>query len=133
MTEVTGCESGRVRQTPLLERDREITAIAEAISDVRESRGRLIVLAGKSGVGKTRLLAHLRRLPQAADLAVVSAKNSDLETELRLRRRAEPPRAEARPTQLWNDLGTPIERDDGWSDVPPRLRGYPIESRRLRD
>ena len=55
-------------------------AVAEAISDVREGRGRLIILAGDSGVGKTRLLAHLRRLPQAADLPDAGSRDREYET-----------------------------------------------------
>ncbi len=68
-----------MRQTPLLERDREVVAATQAIADMREGHGRLIAVVGEAGVGKTRLLGHLRQLPQAADLDVFSAKGSDLE------------------------------------------------------
>ena len=43
--------------TELLERERDLTALAALLADVRETgRGRLVLLAGEAGIGKTELL-----------------------------------------------------------------------------
>jgi DNA-binding CsgD family transcriptional regulator len=68
-----------VRRTPLLERDGEVAAVLEAISDVLDGRGRLVAVEGEAGVGKTRLLTHLRDLPEASTFRVFTARGSELE------------------------------------------------------
>ncbi len=68
-----------MRETPLLERSAELAAAAEAIGEVAGGRGRLVVFDGVAGIGKTRLLAQLRRLPGAGGFQVLSARGSDLE------------------------------------------------------
>ena len=47
---------------PCLGRDREIAALRAVVDDLVSGRGRVVVLAGAAGIGKTRLIAELRSL-----------------------------------------------------------------------
>jgi DNA-binding CsgD family transcriptional regulator/tetratricopeptide (TPR) repeat protein len=68
-------------QTPLLDRERETGLIASAVADAVGGHGRLLVVEGESGIGKTRLLAYVRQLAGESGLAVLSARGSELERE----------------------------------------------------
>jgi AAA ATPase domain len=43
---------------PLVDRERERTELEEALRDARAGRGRMLLLAGEPGIGKTRLAEH---------------------------------------------------------------------------
>ena len=45
----------------LLDRDREAAQIQAALADAAGGRGRLLVIEGDAGIGKTRLLRHAGR------------------------------------------------------------------------
>ena len=48
-------------QLPLIGREREMGALLSAFSSARQGVGRVVVLVGEAGMGKTRLLAELKR------------------------------------------------------------------------
>ncbi len=60
----------------LLERERELAALEELIGG---RGGRLLVIEGPPGIGKTVLLAEARRRGRAAGLRVLGARGSELE------------------------------------------------------
>ncbi len=47
--------------TPLAGRERELAQLSEAFASAREGRGRLVLLVGEAGLGKSRLLFEFRR------------------------------------------------------------------------
>jgi len=62
----------------LLERERERTAIARLIADARGGSGRLLVLEGSAGIGKTRLLSAARTEAEVGGMRVLTARGSEL-------------------------------------------------------
>ena len=50
--------------------------------------GRLVVVEGSAGIGKTRLLAEARALAVAAEFEVLTARGGELEGRVRVRDRA---------------------------------------------
>ena len=64
----------------LLERDAELAAL-DALVAAAPSSGRLLVIEGPAGIGKTRLLAEARVRARRAGLRVLSARCSELELE----------------------------------------------------
>jgi DNA-binding CsgD family transcriptional regulator len=65
----------------LLEREREQTAMARLIAEARGGSGRLVVLEGSAGIGKTRLLSAARSEAELAGMQVLTARGSELERE----------------------------------------------------
>lgn len=63
----------------LLERDVELAAIRAAVADVRTGNGRLLVIEGEAGIGKTTLLRAAVDAARRAGLPVVRATASELE------------------------------------------------------
>lgn len=70
---------GRGAGSGLLERDRELQAIARLIEETSEGRGGLIIVDGPAGIGKTRLLEATRARAQAAGFAQLVARGGVLE------------------------------------------------------
>ena len=66
-----------LESTPL-ERDSELANVAQLIAAVRDG-GRLLVIEGPPGIGKTVLLAQAKTLAHEAGLQVLTARGSDLE------------------------------------------------------
>jgi DNA-binding CsgD family transcriptional regulator len=64
---------------PLLERDAELAALRSAVESARGGDGRLVVVEGPAGIGKTRLLSEARSL--AAEFEVLSARAGELESD----------------------------------------------------
>jgi hypothetical protein len=74
--------TGRGRATPaLLEREAALAALADALADARDGEGRLLVVEGSAGIGKSRLLAEARTLAVAAGMQVLSSRAGEHETE----------------------------------------------------
>ncbi len=78
--------SGRTRgatlqgmASELLEREREVAQIKQALIDGVDGRGRLVVIEAEAGLGKTRLLSEAQALGVAAGMRVVSARATELE------------------------------------------------------
>jgi DNA-binding CsgD family transcriptional regulator len=64
----------------LLERDRELAALDRLIAEVGAGHGRLALIEGPAGIGKSRLLAELRARADAA-MTVLSARCGELERD----------------------------------------------------
>ena len=86
----SGAQGSRCRQTSsyrrpppslLLEREAELAALEAMLGAARAGDGRLVVVEGSAGIGKTRLLAEVRALAQADELEVLSARGGELEGE----------------------------------------------------
>ena len=65
----------------LLEREAELAALEAMLGAARAGDGRLVVVEGSAGIGKTRLLAEVRAVAQADELEVLSARGGELEGE----------------------------------------------------
>src|SRR5215831_19677620 len=65
-----GSQRARIRGidvVPLLERDTQLAALAEYAGEARRGDGRLVLIAGEAGVGKSALVEQLERgLPEAS-------------------------------------------------------------------
>jgi predicted ATPase len=66
--------------TGLLERERELAALAADLAAVRSETGRLLLVEGPAGIGKTELLAVARSLAEESGMVVARARGSELET-----------------------------------------------------
>ena len=65
----------------LLERSSEIQAARLALSEVAGGDGRLLVILGPAGIGKTRLLDATRRLAEERGMRVLTARGGRLERD----------------------------------------------------
>jgi DNA-binding CsgD family transcriptional regulator len=65
----------------LLERDRELESLRVALADAVNGEGRLALVEGPAGIGKSRLLAELRAAAQDEGVRVLAARGSELERE----------------------------------------------------
>jgi DNA-binding CsgD family transcriptional regulator len=65
----------------LLERDAELGSLGAVLDSVRAGSGRLAVVRGEAGIGKTALLAATARMAARAELAVLRARGSELERD----------------------------------------------------
>lgn len=75
----------KLRQTPaaalMLEREAEVAALEAMLGAAHGGDGRLVVVEGSVGIGKTRLVAEVRELARAAEMQVLSARGGELEGE----------------------------------------------------
>src|SRR3954463_1060705 len=65
----------------MLERETEMATLAAILGAARLGDGRLVVVEGSAGIGKTRLLAEARALAVAAEFEVLSSRGGELEGE----------------------------------------------------
>jgi DNA-binding CsgD family transcriptional regulator len=65
----------------LLEREAELGEVAQAVAAASVGAGRLLVIEGPAGIGKTRLLAATRELAEQAGMEVLRARGGELERE----------------------------------------------------
>jgi DNA-binding SARP family transcriptional activator/DNA-binding NarL/FixJ family response regulator len=72
---------GAVAPDELVDRDRELTELRGCLADALDSQGRLVLVEGPAGIGKSRLLAEGRRLAGEAGALVLAARGSQLEKE----------------------------------------------------
>src|SRR5206468_7539552 len=63
----------------LLEREAELAALEALLGAAQSGDGRLVVVEGSAGIGKTRLLAEARALAVAAEFEVLTARGGELE------------------------------------------------------
>src|SRR4051812_800582 len=68
-------------QLVLLERERELDRVEDAVGEARAGRGGLLVVEGPPGIGKTRLLEALRARARRQDMVVAAARASELDRE----------------------------------------------------
>jgi DNA-binding CsgD family transcriptional regulator len=68
---------------PLVEREREVGALERLLlAAARDRRGGVMVLEGVPGAGKSRLVELARHRAEAAEMAVLSARGSELEIDI---------------------------------------------------
>ncbi len=65
----------------LLERAREVETLDSLIDAAVDGDGRIALIEGQAGIGKSRLLAEMRERAQSAGMCVLMAKGSELERE----------------------------------------------------
>src|SRR4051794_29220958 len=65
----------------MLEREAGLAALEAVVGAAQSGEGRLVVVEGSAGIGKTRLLAEARALAVAAEFEVLSARGGELEGE----------------------------------------------------
>src|SRR5204863_190482 len=63
----------------MLEREAELSALEAVLDAARGGEGRLVVVEGSAGIGKTRLLAAARGLASADGADVLAARGGELE------------------------------------------------------
>src|SRR5438046_7785281 len=76
-----GVLTGTIAPLCLLEREAELAALEALLAAARLGDGRLVVVEGSAGIGKTRLLAEARALAIAAEFEVLTARGGELEGE----------------------------------------------------
>src|SRR3954452_22747224 len=67
--------------TELVEREREIAALAALLDAVPGGEGRVAWIEGPAGIGKSTLLAEARRHAAGSGMRVLAARGSELERE----------------------------------------------------
>jgi len=65
----------------MLEREAEMATLEAILAGAREGDGRLVVVEGSAGIGKTRLLAETRKLAEETQFQVFAARAGELEGE----------------------------------------------------
>ena len=65
----------------LLERERELAALDSLIDDVGNDAARLVVVEGRAGIGKSRVLAAARERAAERGIRTLSARGTELEQE----------------------------------------------------
>jgi DNA-binding CsgD family transcriptional regulator len=88
------------RDVTLIERDRELRAVAVLLAGARDGRGATLLVEGLPGIGKTALLAAARAHADAEGFRTLSAVGGELDRELPfaiVRQLLEPPLLAASP------------------------------------
>ncbi len=81
-TEARGLQTAIERPgRPLLERERELGGLARALDRARDGAGRLVVIEGPAGIGKTALLRAVRHMGSELGLCILGARARELEQE----------------------------------------------------
>jgi DNA-binding CsgD family transcriptional regulator len=63
----------------LIERERELRALAGAIEQARAGEGSLVLVEGEAGIGKSSMCSEARRLAEADGMLALSARGGELE------------------------------------------------------
>src|SRR5205823_9612113 len=124
-----------IETATLLERERELDQLAAAADDVCAGSGRVVLVEGPPGIGKTRLLEALRSCARERRMTVLAARASELARDFPfgvVRQLFEPPLASSDETRRAGLLsgaaalatpvfgGTPEEShgvDPAWSQL----------------
>ncbi len=72
---------GRRPRDEMVERDREVAELDACLADALDGSGRLALISGPAGIGKSRLLAEARHLVLDAGATLLNARCSELERE----------------------------------------------------
>ena len=92
--------SSAVAPALMLEREAEMAALAATLDAARAGEGRLVLVEGSAGIGKTRLLGEARALAAAEEFEVLTARGGELEGQFAfgiVRQLFEAPLAAANP------------------------------------
>jgi tetratricopeptide (TPR) repeat protein len=65
----------------MVDRDREVQVMAVALADALDGQGRLLLVHGPAGIGKSRLLQEVRRTAAEKGALVLTARGSQLERD----------------------------------------------------
>ena len=65
----------------LLEREAELDELQTALEDARRGTGRLVVVEGAAGIGKTRLLESARETAERTGMRALAARGTELERD----------------------------------------------------
>jgi DNA-binding CsgD family transcriptional regulator len=80
LTEGISLADGGIATGPLLEREGELAQLGAALSRARNGGGRVVLVRGPAGIGKTRLLAETTDRARAIGLDVLTARGGELES-----------------------------------------------------
>src|SRR4051794_30845527 len=69
------------REVQLVERDAEVAELGEVLAEARRGAGRLAVVEGPAGIGKTRLMGELRATAGRLGMRVLGARATELERD----------------------------------------------------
>ncbi len=72
--------AGRRWGAPLVERERELRALEQLLAGAQDRRGGLLLLEGRPGEGKSRLIDCARHLAEQAEMTVLAARGSEHES-----------------------------------------------------
>src|SRR5437763_12311981 len=92
----------RASPANLAERERELEELASALAAARAGTGRLVVIQGEAGVGKSRLLDAAAEQARASGMGVLTARGLEFECDCPFGvavQLLEPPLAAAKPGQ----------------------------------
>jgi DNA-binding CsgD family transcriptional regulator len=78
---VEGPATPATAEQTLLERDRELDALARMAEGAAAGEARIALIEGAAGIGKSRLLAETRRRAAGAGMRVLQARGGELERE----------------------------------------------------
>ncbi|HWC25376.1 MAG TPA: AAA family ATPase [Solirubrobacteraceae bacterium] len=81
MTEGLGGVADAGAPALLLEREAELAALGALLSGARAGRGRVVLIEGPAGIGKTRLLGETREHAGRQGLGVLGARGGELERD----------------------------------------------------
>ncbi len=98
----------RLAEPALLERGLELATLESALTDSRNGSGRMVVIEGAAGIGKTRLLDEARGGAGDADMQVLTARGDELERDYPfavVRQLFEPQLVAAEPSEREELLG----------------------------
>src|SRR3954453_22863259 len=101
----------------------EVEALASITHDARQGRGRVLVIDGPAGIGKTRLLDELRLLAQRAGLSVGYAAANELAELAPLGCFLDLLRESNPPILTWDVLAESVGVPDARAIVLEQLRG----------
>src|SRR5262249_11402604 len=110
---------------PLLERSEELAQVESALADARAGRGRLVVVEGPAGIGKTALLAAAREAAVTSGMRVLRSRGTELEREFAfgvVRQLFEPERAarsELERSEVLHDAAGKAASLLGFPGAPP--------------
>ena len=118
----------------LLERERELTELADALTDAQRGRGRVVLVEAPAGLGKTSLLEGGRRDRRRGGLHVPARARQRARARLRLRLRAAAARArrrEGRRTPSASACSRAPRPSRGRSSPRPGAAHAPVLGRQL--
>ena len=78
--ETDGAKAGTGREA-IYEREAELAKLSAALTAARAGAGRLVVIEGPAGIGKSRLLAEARAMAGTRGMAVLAARGIELERD----------------------------------------------------
>src|SRR4051794_3142243 len=69
------------REVQLVERDAEVAELSETLAEARAGAGRLAIVEGPAGIGKTRLMGELRATAGRLGMRILGARATELERD----------------------------------------------------